>query len=214
MFILTETNSIANHYFAEMRDELIQRDSMRFRFNMERLGEILAYEVSKKLSYKPAEFKTPLGIKKINIIPEVPVLAVILRAGIPLYNGFQRIFDRSETAFIGAYRAPHKADFTFDIQMDYVAGPRLNDRVLIVIDPMLATGKSLVKAVEALMINGKPSEIHIVAAIAAQDGIDHIKQNLPNAHLWIGDIDEKLNDKFYIVPGLGDAGDLAFGGKI
>ena len=214
MFILSKTNSIANHFIAELRDVTIQKDSMRFRKNMERLGEILAYEVSKTLSYQPATVQTPLAISHTHLLSNQPVLVAILRASLPFHQGFLNVFDKAENAFIGAYRGKHRADETFDVQMDYLASPDLSDKTIILIDPMLATGKSLVKSYQALLAYGKPARIIIAAAITAPEGIAFLQKEIPDADLFVGTIDEKLNHKFYIVPGLGDAGDLAYGGKL
>ncbi len=214
MFVLTNTNSVANHFIAEMRDVNIQQDAMRFRKNMERLGEILAYEVSKILTYQTTKIQSPLAVATTNLLNEQPVLVAILRASLPFHQGFLNVFDRAENAFIGAYRGKHRPDETFDIQMDYLASPDLNNKTIILIDPMLATGKSLVKSYEALLIYGKPARIIIVAAIATPDGIHFLQESIPDANFFIGTIDERLNHKFYIIPGLGDAGDLAYGEKL
>jgi uracil phosphoribosyltransferase len=214
MFILTDQASIANHFIAELRDEQIQKDSMRFRRNMERIGELLAYEISKKLLYTPAQVTSPLGVKDTQLLDKQPVLATILRAGLPLFQGFMNYFDRAESAFIGAYRGKHKQDESFDIELHYAVSPDLTGKTLIVIDPMLATGKSAVKAFKSLLQYGNPSQIHLVAAIASMEGIKHVQEQLPLCKLWFGTVDDTLNHKAYIVPGLGDAGDLAFGAKI
>jgi uracil phosphoribosyltransferase len=214
MFVLTEKASIANHFIAELRDEQVQKDSMRFRRNMERVGEMLAYEISKVLPYEQAQVITPLGIKETLLLQQQPVLATILRAGLPLYQGFINYFDKADSAFIGAYRGKHKQDESFDIELHYAVAPDLNDRTLILIDPMLATGKSAVKGYNSLLQYGLPKQIHLVATIASQEGISYVQEQLPLCQLWLGTVDEKLNNKAYIVPGLGDAGDLAFGAKI
>jgi uracil phosphoribosyltransferase len=214
MFILSETNSIANHFITELRDVNIQQDSMRFRKNMERLGEILAYEVSKTLTYQTATVQSPLAIAHTNLLTNQPVLVAILRASLPFHQGFLNVFDRAENAFIGAYRGKHRPDETFDIQMDYLASPDLSNKTIILIDPMLATGKSLLKSYEALLTYGKPTRIIIAAAIAAPEGMAFLQKEIPEADFFIGSLDEKLNHKFYIIPGLGDAGDLAFGEKL
>lgn len=214
MFILNAQNSIANQFLAEMRDITVQNDSMRFRKNMERLGEILAYEISKTLDYKPVKVQTPLAEASTELLTEQPVLVAILRASLPFYQGFLNLFDKSENAFIGAYRGKHRADETFDIQMDYLACPSLEGKTVMLVDPMLATGKSLVKSYQALLQYGKPSKLIIAAAIAAPEGLAYIQEQIPEASLFIGAKDERLNEKFYIVPGLGDAGDLAYGGKL
>ena len=214
MFILTNTDTIANHFIAELRNVNIQQDSMRFRRNMERLGEVLAYEISKSLSYQPASVQTPLAIANTNLLIQQPVLVTILRASLPFHQGFLNVFDRAENAFIGAYRGKHRADETFDIQMDYLACPDLSHKTVILIDPMLATGKSLIKSYEALLTYGKPARIIIAVAIAAPEGIHFLQTLIPEADFFVGTIDEKLNEKFYIIPGLGDAGDLAYGEKL
>ncbi|MCS7017904.1 MAG: uracil phosphoribosyltransferase [Cytophagales bacterium] len=214
MFILTQHNNIAHHFIAELRDIRIQRDRMRFRRNLERLGEIMAYEISKTMRYRPRVVETPLGFAHMQELTEQPILVPILRAGLPFYQGFLNFFDHAPSAFIGAFRGQHAADFTFEIEMRYIAAPDLNGRELILIDPMLATGKSVVLTVEALLQYGVPATLHIVSAIASKEGVAHVQQHLPNSHLWTGALDEELNHKFYIVPGLGDAGDLAFGAKI
>jgi uracil phosphoribosyltransferase len=214
MFILSETNSIANHFIAELRDVNIQQDSMRFRKNMERLGEILAYEVSKTLIYQDATVQSPLAIAQTNLLTNQPVLVAILRASLPFHQGFLNVFDKAENAFIGAYRGKHRPDETFDIQMDYLASPDLSNKTIILIDPMLATGKSLLKSYEALLTYGKPTRIIIAAAIAAPEGMAFLQKEIPEADFFIGSLDEKLNHKFYIIPGLGDAGDLAYGEKL
>lgn len=214
MFILSKINTIANHFMAELRDVNIQQDSMRFRKNMERLGEILAYEVSKTLTYQAATVQSPLAIAYTDLLTNQPVLVAILRASLPFHQGFLNIFDRAENAFIGAYRGKHRPDETFDIQMDYLASPDLSNKTIILIDPMLATGKSLLKSYEALLTYGKPARIIIAAVIAAPEGIEFLQKEIPDADFFIGSLDEKLNHKFYIIPGLGDAGDLSYGEKL
>ncbi|MEO5911156.1 MAG: uracil phosphoribosyltransferase [Pelobium sp.] len=213
MFLLNKTDSIANHYLAEMRDANLQQDSMRFRRNLERMGEILAYEISKKLGYEEFEIQTPLGLANINMVKQMPVLATILRAGLPLHQGLLNIFDQSESAFIAAYRKTKKSG-DFVIQMEYVSTPDLDGRTVIISDPMLATGRSMVLCCKELMANYKIKALHIVAVIASQEGVEHVKANLPKANLWLGAIDEEMTTKAYIVPGLGDAGDLAYGEKV
>jgi uracil phosphoribosyltransferase len=214
MFVFTDHPSIANHFIAELRDETIQKDPMRFRRNLERLGELLAYEISKTLTYSAVEVKTPLGTANTQLLVQPPVLATILRAGLPLYQGFINFFDRAESAFIGAYRSKPRLDESFDIEMHYAVTPDLTDKTLILIDPMLATGKSVVKTYKALLRYGTPADLHIVAAVASRPGITHVSEHLPTARIWTGAVDEHLNTKAYIVPGLGDAGDLAFGRKM
>jgi len=214
MFVFTQQPSIANHFLAEMRDVHTQTDSMRFRRNLERLGELMAYEISKTFDYKPIQVQTPLGKAATQLMAHPPVLATILRAGLPLYQGFLNFYDGAESAFIGAYRGPHQADETFEVQMDYLVCPNLNDKTLILIDPMLATGKSIVKTYRAMLQYGTPAHTHLVAAIGSREGVAYVKSHLPDCQLWLGDVDETLNHKFYIVPGLGDAGDLSFGNKL
>lgn len=212
--IIGNQNSIFNHFTSEIRDENIQKDRMRFRRNIERMGEIMAYEVSKVLAYEVREVVTPLGISNIPLLKEQPVIASILRAGLPLHQGVLNYFDRAENAFISAYRKHHK-DGTFDIQLEYVASPDLTDKDLILCDPMLATGSSIVHTYKALLSRGKPRHTHIIALIASLEGIDYAKKYLPeNVTIWCGAVDDELTAQSYIVPGLGDAGDLAYGKKI
>ncbi len=213
MFILTKQNSIANHFLAEIRDADVQQDSMRFRRNMERLGEVFAYEISKTLPYEEFEVQTPLGLSNINMIKELPVLVTILRAGLPLHQGLLNVFDKSDSAFISAYRK-HKKSGEFIIQMEYVSTPDLTDKIVIISDPMMATGRSMVICCKELLANYKIKELHIVSVIASVEGVAHVKANIPNVKLWLGAIDEEMTTKAYIVPGLGDAGDLAFGEKV
>jgi uracil phosphoribosyltransferase len=213
MFLLNKTNSIANHFLAELRDGDVQQDSMRFRRNMERMGEIFAYEISKKLAFEEFEVQTPLGLANINMMPNMPVLATILRAGLPLHQGLLNVFDKAESAFISAYRKTKKSG-DFVIEMEYVSTPDLEGKTVIISDPMLATGRSMVLCCKELLANYKIKTLHIVAVIASQEGVEHIKANLPKANLWLGAIDEEMTTKAYIVPGLGDAGDLAFGEKV
>lgn len=213
IFDLSKTQSIANTFIAELRDENIQKDSMRFRKNMERVGEFFAYEISKSLKYTSIEITTPLGISKCEVLTDQPVLATILRAGLPLQQGLLNIFDKAECCFISAYRKVKKSG-DFIIQMDYVSTPDLDSRVLIMADPMLATGQSMVMCCKELINRYKIVELHIVAAIASSEGVAHVRANLPKAKLWLGAIDEEMTSKSYIVPGLGDAGDLAYGEKV
>lgn len=212
IFNLDKTSSIANVFLGELRDENIQKDSMRFRKNMERMGEFFAYEISKTLEYDRKETQTPLGMASTAELREQPVLATILRAGIPLHQGLLNIFDRADSAFITAYRKLHK-NGNFIIQVEYISSPDLNDRVVIMADPMLATGMSMVLCCKELLNRYRIKELHIVCAIASTEGINHLKANLPKAKLWFGAIDEEMTSKSYIVPGLGDAGDLAYGTK-
>jgi uracil phosphoribosyltransferase len=212
---LSEKNSVLNHFLGQIRDVNIHNDRMRFRRNIERIGEIMAYELSKELHFKNCAVKTPLGIKNTSKISDKLVLCSILRAGLPLHNGFLNYFDAAENGFISAYRHHPNNDDYFDILVEYQAVSDINNSNLILIDPMLATGQSIVAVFNKLMERGTPKEIHIAVVIAAPEGIAHLEAFLPNnCHLWIASIDEKLNDKNYIVPGLGDAGDLAFGNKL
>ncbi|WP_231458801.1 MULTISPECIES: uracil phosphoribosyltransferase [unclassified Pedobacter] len=213
IFDLSKTKSVANTFVAELRDENIQKDSMRFRKNLERLGEFFAYEISKTLKYQQKDVITPLGTSSCEFLEIQPVLATILRAGLPLQQGLLNIYDKAECCFISAYRKVKKSG-DFIIQMDYVSTPDLDGRVLIMADPMLATGQSMVMCCKELMNRYKIAELHIVAAIASVEGVAHVKANLPKAKLWLGAIDEEMTSKSYIVPGLGDAGDLAYGEKV
>lgn len=211
--ILGNENSIFNEYIAEIRDEQIQTDRMRFRRNLERMGEIFAYEISKKLPFVAEEVVTSLGVAKVPKMAEQPVVATILRAGLPLHLGILNYFDQADNAFVSAYRKHHK-DGTFEVQVEYLACPDLEDRILIICDPMLATGTSMVLAYNALLRKGKPKHTHIVSVIASTAGVNYAKLHLPeNVTLWMGAIDEELTAQSYIVPGLGDAGDLAYGIK-
>jgi uracil phosphoribosyltransferase len=212
---ISEQNSILNHFLAEIRDVSIQNDSMRFRKNIERIGEIMAYEISKTLEYKFIEVQTPLGIKKTTTIAELVVLCSILRAGLALHQGFMNFFDGAENGFVSAYRHHYNNDDAFEILVEYQAAPEIDSKTLLLIDPMLATGQSLVAVFEKLLLEQKPKEIHIAVVIAAPEGVAYLENKLPNnCHLWIADLDEKLNEKNYIIPGLGDAGDLAYGNKL
>jgi uracil phosphoribosyltransferase len=205
--------SLVCDWISEIRDVQIQSDRMRFRRNLERIGEIAAYEISRQLAYEEKEVQTPLGISQCKVLKEQPVLATILRAGLPLHQGLLNYFDKADNAFISAYRK-HQLDGSFEISLDYISCPELENRVVIISDPMLATGSSLVKTIQFLRDEGHPSEIHVVAAIACTVGIEYVQRSEPNAKIWCGAIDEELTAKGYIVPGLGDAGDLAFGTKV
>jgi len=212
--ILGSVNSIFNQFIAEIRDETNQKDSMRFRRNMERMGEIMAYEISKTLNYETQEITTPLGIANVPVLKEQPVVASILRAGLPVHQGVLNYFDKAENAFISAYRKHHK-DGSFDIQLEYLSSPDLNDKILIMCDPMLATGASMALTYKAMMQRGRPRHTHIVSIIASVEGVDYVKKHLPeNVTIWCGAVDDELTVQSYIVPGLGDAGDLAYGNKI
>lgn len=210
---LSEQHSLISNWIYELRNVEIQNDRMRFRRNLERIGEIAAYEISKKLPFIEKEVETPLGISDSKILKEQPVLATILRAGIPLHQGLLNFFDKADNAFISAYRK-HNKDGSFEISLEYISCPDLDNRILIISDPMLATGSSLVKTIHFLKEEGPPKEIHIVAAIACTVGIEYVKREAPAVTIWCGDIDDELTAKGYIVPGLGDAGDLAYGIKI
>ena len=206
--------SILNKFISEIRDENLQKDSLRFRRNIERIGEILGYEMSQVLNYSSQEITTPLGIKPIELITEELVLCSILRAGLPLHNGLLNYFDDVENAFVSAYRK-HTSETNFTIEVEYLASPSFDGKTLILADPMLATGRSLVETYKAMLKNGVPKQTHIVAVIGSTEGIAYIKKHFPeNTHLWIATVDNKLNDKGYILPGLGDAGDLAYGSKL
>ncbi len=213
--ILSENNSVLNHFLGQIRNVNVHNDSMRFRRNIERIGEIMAYELSKELHYSAVEIQTPLGIKKTTEIKDQLVLCSILRAGIPLHMGFLNYFDSAENGFVSAYRHHPNNDAYFDIKVEYQAIADINNKNLLLIDPMLATGQSIVAVFNRLMERGTPKEIHIAVTIAAPEGIAYLEKHLPhNCHLWIAALDEKLDEKSYIVPGLGDAGDLAFGEKL
>lgn len=212
---ISENNSILNHFLAQIRDVSIQKDSMRFRKNIERIGEIMAYELSKTLQYKNIEVQTPLGIKKTMALEDHVVLCSILRAGLALHTGFMNIFDDAENGFVSAYRHHPNNDDDFEILVEYQAAPSFENKNLILIDPMLATGQSILAVLHKLHLDQKPKEIHIAVVIAAPEGIAFLEKNLPeNCHLWVAALDEKLNEKNYIIPGLGDAGDLAYGHKL
>ena len=211
----SKENSVLNHFVAELRDINVQTDSMRFRRNLERIGEVLAYEVSKELDYKEVDIQTPLAVKPSKLIESQPVICTILRAGLPLHLGMLNYFDQSETTFVSAFRSHPDDGKEFEIVVEYLATPHLDGKTLIIADPMLATGESMVSVYDVLIKHGTPKEVHVVAAIGSKDGVDYVAKHLPeNTHLWIAAIDPELNDKKYIVPGLGDAGDLAFGKKM
>lgn len=210
---LSQQHSLVSNWVAELRNVNIQSDRMRFRRNLERIGEVAAYEISKVLPFEEKEIQTPLGIATHKMLKEQPVLATILRAGLPLHQGVLNYFDQADNAFISAFRK-HNKDGSFEISLDYISCPELENRVIIISDPMLATGASLVKTIHYLKEEGHPREIHIVAAIACSVGIEYVKREDPSVTIWCGDIDEELTAKGYIVPGLGDAGDLAYGTKV
>ncbi|KIC90620.1 uracil phosphoribosyltransferase [Flavihumibacter sp. ZG627] len=209
---LSKQYSLLCDWVSEIRNVDIQGDRMRFRRNLERIGEVAAYEISKFMAHELVDTQTPLGISNCKLLKEQPVLATILRAGLPLHQGLLNYFDKADNAFISAYRK-HHPDGSFEISMEYVSCPDLEDRILIIADPMLATGASLVKTIQFLRDEGKPREVHIVAAIACTVGIEYVHRLEPNVRIWCGAIDDELTAKGYIVPGLGDAGDLAYGVK-
>jgi uracil phosphoribosyltransferase len=211
---LSEQHSLVSNWVSELRDVNIQTDRMRFRRNLERIGEIAAYEISKELAWKTVEIPTPLGIHESKVLVDQPVLATILRAGVPMHHGMMNYFDKADHAFISAYRKHHR-DGTFEISLQYISSPTLEDRVVIISDPMLATGASLVKTIQYIKREGNPKQIFIVSAIACTVGIEFIHREAGNnIKIWCGDIDDEITAKGYIVPGLGDAGDLAFGIKV
>ena len=212
---LSQQNSVLNTFISEIRNVSIQKDRMRFRRNIERIGEVLGYEMSKTLNYKSVSVETPLGTSPIQVLENDVVLCSILRAGIPLHNGLLNYFDRAENAFISAYRHHTNTPENFEIIVEYLACPNLEGKTLILADPMLATGQSMVATFEALKPFGTPKAIHLVSVIGAQEGLNYVEKYFNDStHLWIATVDEKLNDKGYIVPGLGDAGDLSFGEKL
>lgn len=215
VYNLGEGNSLFNQYMAEIRDKKVQVDPLRFRRNLERIGEIMAYEISKKLEFSNEAVETPLGIANVNTLDTHPVLATILRAGLPLHNGFLNYFDRSENAFISAYRK-HVSKDEFVIEFEYISSPELDNKNVILCDPMLATGSSMEVGYKALLEKGNPKHVHLAAVIASREGIEYVQKTLKaeNITLWVGGIDEEMTEESYIVPGLGDAGDLAYGVKI
>jgi len=212
--ILDKTPTLLNKFIAQIRDEHVQKDAMRFRKNIERIGELLSYEISKSFHYKRENINTPLGTKAIELPQNNLVICSILRAGLPLHAGILNYFDDAENAFISAYRH-HTSEEEFEIRVEYFASPSLDGKTLILADPMLATGRSMVSVFEGLKQHGTPREIHLACVIGSTEGIEYLKEQLPeNTTLWIATVDDKLNRKGYIVPGLGDAGDLCFGGKL
>ncbi len=213
--ILGQENSILNNFIAEIRDEQIQKDPLRFRRNLERMGEIISYEISKTLEYQLKDVKTPLGLAGVNVISSEIVLGTILRAGLPLHAGMLNYFDKAENAIISAYRK-HSTEKDFDIQVEYMSSPSLEGKVLLLSDPMLATGMSMVASYRALVQHyGTPLKTHVIATVASEQGLEYARSNMPaNTQFWLGALDPELNAKSYIVPGLGDAGDLAFGVKL
>lgn len=212
---LGKERTVVNQYLAEMRDVEVQRDPMRFRHNLERLGMVFGYELSRTLEYEERDVTTPLGQARVPVLREQPVLATILRAGLPLHQGMLSVFDRADNAFISAYRKHRKGEEGFDIEVEYLSSPTLEDRVLVLCDPMLATGQSMLLVYKALLRLGRPKALHVVSVIASSEGVEHIRKHLPaGTRIWIGAIDEEMTAQAYIVPGLGDAGDLAYGRKL
>jgi uracil phosphoribosyltransferase len=212
---LTQQYSILSDIISELRDKSVQQDRLRFRRNLERVGEFSAYELSKMLPAMEVEINTPLGVAETKLLAEQPVLATILRAGLPMHQGMTNVFDRADHAFISAYRKHNpETEDDFTIEIEYLSCPDLNGRVVILCDPMLATGSSIVAAYHTLRTAGMPSAFHVVSAIASVEGIDFVERSIDGVHIWTGAVDEELTAKGYIVPGLGDAGDLAFGNKL
>lgn len=210
---LSEQHSLVSNWVSELRNVEVQQDRMRFRRNLERIAEVIGYEISKKLAWEEKEITTPMGMATCKVLTEQPVLATILRAGLAMHNGLLNYFDKADNAFISAYRK-HHADGSFEISLEYMSCPDIENRVIIISDPMLATGASLVKSIQFLKEEGNIKELHIVCAIACTVGIEYVKREVPKAIIWCGDIDDEITAKGYIVPGLGDAGDLAFGAKM
>jgi len=210
---LSNTNSILGNFLSEIRNIEVQNDSMRFRRNLERIAEVIGYELTKKMEFETISVSTPLGKAEVNVLKHQPVLATILRAGLGMHQGLLNYFDTAESAFVSAYRK-HTTIEDFDIHVEYLASPDLTNKVVIISDPMLATGASMVTVYKALLKQGKPSKVYVVAAIASQDALDYVKKHLPETtEIWVGAVDEELTAQSYIVPGLGDAGDLAYGVK-
>jgi uracil phosphoribosyltransferase len=208
-------NSVMNQFLAELRDENVQKDPLRFRRNMERIGEVMAYEMSRTFEYAQQEVTSPLGVAHMSLPKDQPVLATILRAGLPLHQGLLNYFDRADSAFISAYRKHRKGEDGFDIEVEYLSSPSIDDRVLVISDPMLATGRSMALVYKAMLRMGKPKAVHIVSVIASSEGVEFVKSHLPpNTRIWVAAVDEEMTAQAYIVPGLGDAGDLAFGVKM
>jgi uracil phosphoribosyltransferase len=212
---LNAQHSILNRFLADLRDEHVQKDPLRFRRSMERIGEVMAYELSRTFEYRTEEVITPLGTARVDLPIEQPVLATILRAGLPLHQGMLNYFDRADSAFVSAYRKHRKGEDGFDIEVEYMSSPSLEDRVLVLTDPMLATGRSMVMVYRALLRLGRPKAVHVVSVIASAEGLEHVKSHMPaGTRIWVGAVDEEMTAQAYIVPGLGDAGDLAYGAKL
>lgn len=213
MHVFSENDSIVNQFLHELRDISIQKDRFKFRNNIRRIGEIMAYEISKQLPYEVQLTTTPMGTARCRVLQSQPIIATVLRAGLPLQDGINRIFDQADLAYISAYRH-HTSPTEFQIIVEYLACPDLTGRVLILADTMLATGQSVVMTYEKYLANGTPSDVHIVSVIGSRTGVEYVRKNLPEAKIWIGTIDDSLNEEGYIIPGLGDAGDLSFGEKL
>lgn len=212
---LNNERSIANRFIAELRDAAVQKDAMRFRRNLERMGEIMAYHVSRTMDYVEEEVTSPLGLAREQVPAEQPVLTTILRAGLPLHQGLLNYFDRADSGFVSAYRKHRTGEDGFDIHVEYMSSPSIEDRVVVISDPMLATGRSLVLVYKALLRLGRPKALHVVSVIASSEGLEHARRHLPpGTRFWIGAVDEEMTAQAYIVPGLGDAGDLAYGTKL
>jgi uracil phosphoribosyltransferase len=213
MHVFSENDSLVNQFLHELRDISIQKDRFKFRNNIRKIGEIMAYEISKHLKYVNRSTRTSMGVAECRVLASQPVIATVLRAGLPLQDGINRFFDQADLAYISAYRH-HTSPTEFEIIVEYLACPDLYGKVLILTDTMLATGQSLVMTYEKFLTHGIPSEVHIVSVIGSKSGVDYVRNALPHAKLWIGTIDDSLNEEGYIVPGLGDAGDLSFGEKM
>ncbi|MFM1875484.1 MAG: hypothetical protein RL266_1221 [Bacteroidota bacterium] len=212
--ILAGKGSLIDQFLGELRNVDVQNDRMRFRRNLERIGELMAYELSKTLDWRPSKVTTPLGEAELPVLDQQPVIATILRAGLPMHQGVLNYFDHADNCFISAYRMNHREDGTFDIKVEYLSSPSVEGRTVILCDPMLATGGSMVLAYKALLRRGKPKHVHILAAIASREGLEYCQRHLPKScTIWIAGLDEELTAHSYIVPGLGDAGDLAYGSK-
>lgn len=215
MLELNKTNSVANRFLAELRDVQVQKDPLRFRRNLERMGEVFAYELSRTLAYEETDVVSPLGIARMALPAEQPVLSTILRAGLPLHQGLLNYFDRADNAFVSAYRKHRKGEDGFDVEVEYLSSPSIDDRVLIISDPMLATGRSMVLVYKAMLRMGRPKAVHVVSVIASTEGVEYARKHLPpTTRFWLGAVDDEMTAEAYIVPGLGDAGDLAYGNKV
>lgn len=211
--VLNQKHSIFNQFIAEIRDIEVQKDAMRFRRNLERIGEVMAYELSKGLNYGSVDITTPLGVAKEQLVDDHIVLATVLRAGLPMHTGFLNLFDRAGNAFVSAFRKSHDGG-DIEVEVEYISTPNLDGKVLVIVDPMLATGKSLLLAYKALLTRGKPASTHVATAIGSTAGLKYLQDNMPSdTQFWLGALDKELNTLSYIVPGLGDAGDLAYGVK-